>query len=207
MSQRVDERSEEREGHKGPIAEPETPPFFTVTASEAQMQDRATALPIRLVLSDVDGVMTGGELIYGTDAAGDLKAFHVRDGMGIKIWQAAGFGFGIVSSRDSPAVRRRASELGIEHLVQGADLKLPAVMQLVQSLGLKPAETAYIGDDLPDLAVMRFVGLAVAPADACSDVLSLAHWVTRSPGGRGVVREVIERLMRANGIWEKYALA
>jgi len=172
--------------------------------SELARRDRPVALPIRMILSDVDGVMTSGQLWF--DAAGaEIKQFHVRDGMGIKVWQAAGLGFAIVSSRNSAAVARRASELQIKHLLQGVDPKLPAVRQLLTSLAIAPEQVAYIGDDLPDLPVMRHVGLSVAPADACSDVLAEAQWVMNTAGGCGAVRELIERLMRATASWKEYA--
>lgn len=168
--------------------------------------DRELAGKIRLILSDVDGVMTDGQLIY--DALGaDVKQFHVRDGMGIKLWQRAGFAFGIVSSRNSGSVRRRAKELGIEHVLQGVDPKWPAVVQLLQSIGITTEQTAYIGDDVPDVPVMRGVALAVAPADACADTIAAAHWVMKAGGGQGAVRELIERLMRAASKWEEHALS
>jgi 3-deoxy-D-manno-octulosonate 8-phosphate phosphatase (KDO 8-P phosphatase) len=169
-------------------------------------EDLPVAQSIRLILSDVDGVMTGGELFYDSLGAG-IKQFHVRDGMGIKIWQRAGFVFGIVSSRNSAAVRMRANELGIKHVLQGVEPKLAAVLQLIESIGMTADQTAYIGDDLPDVPVMRSVALAVAPADACVDALAAAHWVTGARGGQGAVRELIERLMRARAIWEEHALS
>jgi len=166
--------------------------------------DPILAAPIRLILSDVDGVLTGGELIF--DSAGvEAKQFHVRDGMGIKLWQAAGFGFGLVSSRNSPVVTRRAAELRIPHVLQGVADKLPAVRELAEKLNVTADQIAYIGDDLPDLPVMDWVGLAIAPADACQDCLHRVDWTTRLPGGRGAVRELIERLMRGKSIWEEYA--
>jgi len=168
--------------------------------------DLQLARPIRLILSDVDGVMTGGELYYDTLGV-NLKQFHVRDGMGIKVWQRSGGTFGIVSSRIHSGVRLRAGELGIKHVVQGVDPKLPAVVHLLEALGVSPAETAYIGDDLPDLPVMDHVALAVAPADASADVLAAADWVLQTRGGQGVVRELIERLMRATSTWEQHALS
>ena len=171
-----------------------------------QPTDLQLARPIRLILSDVDGVMTAGELFY--DALGaNIKQFHVRDGMGIKVWQRAGFSFGIVSARSHPAVRVRAAELGVMHLVQGVDPKLPAVLQLLEAIGVTADQTAYIGDDLADLPVLRRVALAVAPADACADVIAAAHWVMQRGGGQGAVRELIERLMRATSIWEQHALS
>jgi 3-deoxy-D-manno-octulosonate 8-phosphate phosphatase (KDO 8-P phosphatase) len=172
----------------------------------AATNDLQLARPIRLILSDVDGVMTGGELYYDTLGV-NLKQFHVRDGMGIKVWQRAGGTFGIVSSRIHSGVRLRANELGIKHVLQGVEPKLPAVVHLLETLGVDPAETAYIGDDLPDLPVMEHVALAVAPADASSDVCAAADWVLHTRGGQGVVRELIERLMRATSTWEQHALS
>jgi 3-deoxy-D-manno-octulosonate 8-phosphate phosphatase (KDO 8-P phosphatase) len=165
--------------------------------------DMPIAEPIRLILSDVDGVMTTGQLWFDA-SGGEIKQFHVRDGMAIKIWQSSGMGFGIVSSRNSPAVARRAAEIGITHILQGVDPKLPAVVQLLDSMGIAPQQVAYIGDDLPDLPVMRYVGLSVAPADACDDVLAEAIWVLQTGGGCGAIRELVQRLMRATSRWEEH---
>ncbi len=166
--------------------------------------DLPVAEPIRLILSDVDGVMTTGQLWFDA-AGGEIKQFHVRDGMAVKIWQTAGMQFGIVSSRNSPAVTRRAAEIGVSHVLQGVDPKLPAVIELLGSLGVPPDQVAYIGDDLPDLPVMRHVGLSAAPADACDDVLAEVTWVMRTGGGCGAIRELVERLMRATSTWEAHA--
>lgn len=166
--------------------------------------DLPIAEPIRLILSDVDGVMTTGQLWFDA-AGGEIKQFHVRDGMAIKVWQSAGMQFGIVSSRNSPAVTRRAAEIGLSHVIQGVDPKLPAVIQLLRSLDIRPEQVAYIGDDLPDLPVMRHVGLSAAPADACDDVLAEVTWAMRTAGGCGAIRELVERLMRATSIWEEHA--
>ncbi len=168
--------------------------------------DAAIAAPIRLLLSDVDGVLTGGQLYFDT-AGNEIKQFHVRDGMGIKAWMSAGLEFGIISSRDSSVVARRAAELGIGHLFQGVESKLPVVERLVDELGLVADQVAYIGDDLPDLAVLEWVGLSVAPADACRDVRHSVSWLTECRGGEGAVRELVERLMQAKSIWEGYVRA
>jgi 3-deoxy-D-manno-octulosonate 8-phosphate phosphatase (KDO 8-P phosphatase) len=175
-------------------------------AVAAPQDDLQLARPIRLILSDVDGVMTAGELFYDSLGA-SIKQFHVRDGMGIKVWLQAGFSFGIVSARSHPAVRMRATELGIKHLLQGVDPKLPAVLELLESIGVTADQTAYIGDDLADLPVLRRVALAVAPADACADVIAAAHWIMPRGGGQGAVRDLIERIMRARSMWEQYALS
>lgn len=168
--------------------------------------DQHIAAPIRMILSDVDGVMTDGSLLYDSDG-GEWKQFHVRDGLGVKMWLAGGGQFGIVSSRDSPIVERRAAELGVPLVLQGVDDKLAAVQQLTVGGQLRPQQIAYIGDDLLDLALMRYVGLSAAPADACWDVLQQAAWVLHAAGGRGAVRELIERLMRAQSTWRPDAAA
>lgn len=164
----------------------------------------AVAGDIRLILSDVDGVMTTGQLWF--DASGqEIKQFHVRDGLAIKLWMAAGGDFGIVTARSSLAVQRRGDELAIPHVLQGVSPKWPAVQTLLNQLQIQPAAVAYIGDDLPDLPVMRRVGLSVAPADACDDVLQQADWVLQTNGGCGAVRELIERLLKATDRWEGLA--
>ena len=162
--------------------------------------DSEIAAPIKLILSDVDGVLTNGQIIY--DAAGfETKAFHVRDGLGIKLWQQAGFSFGIVTARTSEIVARRAQELGITGLRQGSQQKWDAAVELMQQCGCGPEETCYIGDDLPDLAVLTRVGLPVCVSDAASDVRKAATWITKLPGGSGAVRELIERLLHAKSKW------
>ena len=164
-------------------------------------RDKEIAQPIRLLLSDVDGVLTDGAIII--DNAGiESKAFHVRDGLGIRMWQRAGLEFGILTARNSQVVKLRASELGITHVRQGFAEKLPAARELFQTLSVTPEEVCYIGDDLPDLPVLQEVGLPVAVADASAEVREVAKWTTELPGGKGAVRELIERLMKAKGCWE-----
>ena len=156
---------------------------------------------IELILSDVDGVMTDGGIIYDTHGV-EIKRFQVRDGLGIKLWQKAGFRFGILTSRSSQSVRLRAAELGVDLLRQGCEEKLPAAQQIMQELRLKPAQVCYIGDDLPDLAVMRQVGYPVAVADAVAEVRAAAAVVTIQGGGFGAVRETVETILKAKGIWD-----
>src|SRR6056297_1264042 len=116
--------------------------------------DDQIARPIRVLLSDVDGVMTDVRIIYD-NRGNETKCFHVRDGLGIKLWQKAGYHFAIITSRTSEVVRIRAAELGVEHVRQGVPNKWAAAIEVMRSLGVTAEETAYIGDDLPDLAVMR----------------------------------------------------
>ena len=167
------------------------------------MNDTQIANPIRCILSDVDGVMTDGRIIYDSQG-NETKRFHARDGLGIKLWMKSGFKFGILTARNSPVVTRRGEELGVDSIQQGFGDKLPAAMETWQSWGISPEEVCYIGDDLPDLPVMRKIGLAVAPADAVLDIRSTAQWVLRSRGGEGAVRELIERLLRATNRWEEH---
>ncbi|HMP78071.1 MAG TPA: HAD hydrolase family protein [Pirellulaceae bacterium] len=164
------------------------------------MKIEQRAQPIRLILSDVDGVLTGGEIVFDNQGY-ESKQFHVRDGLGIKLWQRAGFHFGLLTSRSSHIVKIRAAELNISIVRQGFEDKLPMAIQVCEELGMTARETCYIGDDLPDLPVMRHVGMAVAVADAVAEVQAAAHHITRLAGGQGAVREVIETILRSQGRW------
>ena len=155
---------------------------------------RQRARQVRLLVLDVDGVLTDGQLIY--DAQGqESKAFHVRDGYGIKQVMKAGVTVAIISGRASAATAIRARELGIEHVYLGRDDKDVALAELLESLGASTRDMACMGDDSPDLAMMRVAGLAVAVADAHPSALDAAHWVTQLPGGRGAVREFCDLLV------------
>lgn len=162
----------------------------------------ARAAAIELLLLDVDGVLTDGSVIYADDGS-ELKRFHVRDGSGLKLWHAAGKRSAIVSGRKSVAVERRAAELGISPVLQGADDKLAALNDLLTATGLRPEQVCAIGDDLPDVPVLRRCGLAVAVADACLELRAIANHITAAPGGRGAVREAIEWLLKAGGRWDE----
>jgi len=153
---------------------------------------------VRLLALDVDGVLTDGR-IYLSGAGEELKVFHVRDGSGLVAVQRAGIAVAIVSGRDSAAVRRRAEELGIGHVRQGVGDKGAGLDQLLAELGVGREATACVGDDTPDLPMLRRAGLAIAVADAHPAVLGMAHWVTPSPGGRGAVRDVCDLLLSARG--------
>jgi 3-deoxy-D-manno-octulosonate 8-phosphate phosphatase (KDO 8-P phosphatase) len=151
---------------------------------------------IRLLVLDVDGVLTDGR-IYMSPAGEELKVFHVRDGAGLVALQRAGVAVAIISGRDSAAVTRRASELGIRHVRQGVVDKAAELAALMRELGVAPAGTACVGDDTPDLPMLEAAGLAVAVADAHPALKAVAHWVTPSPGGLGAVREVCDLLLNA----------
>lgn len=157
---------------------------------------------IRLLLLDVDGVMTDGRIVYD-ERGGEIKAFDVKDGHGIKMLQRAGVRVGIITGRQSPVVEVRARELGIDILFQGVNDKLVPYGQLLQSLGLRDDEVAYVGDDIVDLPVLRRVGFAATVADGLTDLHPLVHYVTTRPGGRGAVREVCDLLLKGSGRWEE----
>lgn len=156
---------------------------------------------IELMISDVDGVLTDGRLIYDNRGI-ETKQFFVRDGMGIKLWQKAGHRFGIITLRSSQVVRTRAAEMNVEIVRQGADDKLAALRSILAETGVELERTCFIGDDLPDLPAIIRAGLGVAVADACEDVRGRAHFVTKNPGGRGAVRETIEMILRAQLRWD-----
>jgi YrbI family 3-deoxy-D-manno-octulosonate 8-phosphate phosphatase len=154
-----------------------------------------------LLLADVDGVMTDGRLAFDNQGM-ESKAFHIRDGLGIKLWQRAGHRFGLVSGRSSHIVKLRASELGVEIVRQGFEDKWPVVAEILAQLGLAAEQAAFIGDDLPDLAVLQRVGFAAAVADAAAEVREAAHFVTQARGGRGAVRELVELMLKAQDRWQ-----
>jgi 3-deoxy-D-manno-octulosonate 8-phosphate phosphatase (KDO 8-P phosphatase) len=153
---------------------------------------------IRLVIFDVDGVLTDGSLYLGNDGE-ELKAFYVRDGLGMKLLQATGVIIAIITAKISRIVVRRMEELGIHHVFQGQHNKLIAFKMLCEELQLEPQQVAYVGDDVIDVPVMLKVGLAIAVGDADALVVERAHWQTQSAGGRGAAREVCELIMQAQG--------
>lgn len=156
--------------------------------------------PIELLLSDVDGVLTDGGVVFNNHGI-ESKQFHVRDGMGIKLAHMAGLRFGVVTSRNSHVVKVRAAELGIDIVRQGTHDKLQAVQEIARGLSLELHQVGYIGDDLPDLAVLKAVGLGVAVADAPPELALAAAYTTKLPGGRGAVRETVELILKAKRLW------
>jgi len=165
------------------------------------LQQRAA--PIELMLSDVDGVLTDGSVVFDNQGI-ETKKFHIADGLGIQLWRRAGYRFGMITGRSSHIVRLRAAELGVELVRQGVEDKLAVVQQVVAELGLQMHQVCFLGDDLPDLAVVRQVGLGVAVADGCEELRRAAHYVTRRPGGRGAVREAIETILKAQARWDDF---
>ena len=153
---------------------------------------------IRLIIFDVDGVLTDGSLYIGDDGQ-EYKAFHSKDGHGMVMLQQTGVQIAIITGRTSEVVRIRMTSLGIEHVYQGKRDKLPAYEELKQATGLHDGQIAYVGDDVVDLPVMTRVGLAIAVQDAHALAKQHAHWVTPSGGGRGAAREACELIMDAQG--------
>lgn len=156
---------------------------------------------VQLLLLDVDGVLTDGGVTYD-DAGVESKTFHIRDGLALRAWQRSGLRAGIITGRSSRVVERRAAELGIEILRQGIEDKLTAAAEVIKECGLSWDEAAFLGDDLPDLPVVMRCGVGAAVADACEELRRAAVLVTMLPGGRGAVRELIERMLKARGGWD-----
>ncbi len=160
----------------------------------------ARARAVRLVVLDVDGVLTDGRIIYGTGGM-ELKAFDVRDGHGVKMFHQAGLRTAILTGRTSEVVGRRAEELGIADVVQNAKDKLAAYRELLARHALADAQVACVGDDVTDLPLFARAGLAVAVPGAAPEARAAAHYVTRRAGGRGAVREVLDLILKAQGLW------
>ena len=168
------------------------------------MIDAALAKRIRLVGLDVDGVLTDGGIYLGASdgAPVELKRYHIQDGLGIRFLRDAGIIVAIVTGRVSASVRLRADELGITDVIQDPHArKLPAFLSILERNGIAPEEAAFVGDDYPDLAILRVVGLAVAVDNAVDDVKEVAHIRLKRSGGDGAVREFTEVLLRARGEW------
>lgn len=160
----------------------------------------ATPASIRLLALDVDGVLTDGG-IYVDDQGQETKRFHVRDGYAIKLWQSLGFKVAWITGRESESVARRARYLAIDHLQQGVSDKTRSLAELVAATGVPAEAVAFLGDDWPDLRIMQAVGYSMAVADAEPEVLAAARFVTRRNGGQGAVRDAIEHLLRAKGLY------
>ncbi len=157
---------------------------------------------IKMLLLDVDGVMTDGRIIFDSNGI-ESKFFNVKDGHGIKMLQRAGIEVGIISGRQSQVVANRAAELGIERVFLKALDKLVPYLTILADTGLADDEVAFIGDDLIDIPVLRRVGFAAAPADAIAEVFPFVHLVTKNRGGWGAVREISDLLLKSQGRWEE----
>ena len=166
------------------------------TQREAVLQKAAR---IRLLILDIDGVLTDGRLYFG-NSGDEYKAFHIRDGHGIKMVQNNKIEVAVISGRRSAAAERRLQDLGVRHVYLGVTDKLAVFLELLSELALAPVEAAFVGDDLVDLPVLGRVGLAIAVRDADAFVRGHVHWQTSYPGGHGAVREVCELLLAAHGL-------
>ena len=162
---------------------------------------RVRAERIRLLVLDVDGVLTDGSIQY-TSAGEEIKSFSILDGLGLKLARRAGVDSAIITGRRSPMVERRAAEMGITHCMQGREDKLQALCELLGNLDLSLEQTAYMGDDLPDLAAIRAAGLGLTVANAGAGVARHAAWQSQARGGHGAVREACEWLLRLRGQWD-----
>lgn len=165
------------------------------------MSDLEKLKAIKLLILDIDGVLTDGSVIYNDDGL-ETKAFNVKDGLGIRLLMEAGIHICIATGRRSQALLHRCKDLGIEHIFDGISDKAAILDLILDRTGVSAAEVAFIGDDLPDLPLMKRIGLSIAVADADETVLENADMVTTAQGGQGAVREVSETLLKAQGLWE-----
>jgi 3-deoxy-D-manno-octulosonate 8-phosphate phosphatase (KDO 8-P phosphatase) len=163
---------------------------------------RSRIVRVRLMIFDVDGVLTDGRIIYHDDGS-EIKAFDVQDGHGIKLLQRGGIEVALITGRFCRAVEHRAQGLGIKRVYQGARDKLEAYEEILEDTGLRHAEVGFMGDDLIDIPLLRRVGFAAVVPNAVSYVIPYAHYVTRAPGGHGACREICELLLRVQGLWDE----
>lgn len=156
---------------------------------------------IELVLLDVDGVLTDGKITY-SDSGEQIKSFDSKDGLGIRLLMKSGIQVGIITARKSKALKHRCQNLKIELLLEGIRNKAEGLEKISKQTGISPENTAYVGDDLLDLPIMKRVGLAICVADACNDVKNHSHIITENNGGCGAVREISESILKAKGLWD-----
>jgi 3-deoxy-D-manno-octulosonate 8-phosphate phosphatase (KDO 8-P phosphatase) len=164
------------------------------------------AAQIKVLLMDVDGTMTDGGVALLSQADGsalEIKTFDAHDGQGLTLAHTAGIRTGCITGRESPALLRRASEMKMEFVYMKQPTKIPAYEEILRKTGVPESAVAYVGDDLPDLPVMRRVGLAIAVGDAVLEVKEAAHFTTKAVAGRGAIREAIELIIKSKGIWEE----
>jgi len=164
------------------------------------------AAQIKVLLMDVDGTMTDGSVMLLSQPDGtalEIKSFDAHDGQGLTLAHTAGIRTGCITGRESPALARRANEMKMEFVYMKQPVKIPAYEEIVRKAGVPESTVAYVGDDLPDIPVMRRVGLAIAVADAVPEVKAAAHFITKSVAGRGAIRDAVELLLKSKGIWEE----
>ena len=189
------------------LSGPPPPPWTGVVSSPQRIgvtvAELAALKSVRMVVLDVDGVLTPGARVhYGPDGNDQLE-FSIRDGMGIKLLQRAGIDVALLSGRDTAPVRARARDLGIEHALLGVEHKVPRLREFAKAQGLSLEQIAYMGDDLNDIPVLNAVGFGAAPGDAQPEVRRASHWVAGASGGRGAVRELAELIVKFQGKWEE----
>jgi len=164
------------------------------------------AAQIKLLLMDVDGTMTDGGVLLLSQPDGsalEIKKFDAHDGQGLTLAHTAGIRTGCITGRESAALLRRAHEMKMDYIYMKIPLKMPAYEEILAKAGLKDAEVAYVGDDLPDIPILKRVGLAVAVGDAVADVKKIAHYTTKAHAGKGAIREAIELILKSKGIWDE----
>ncbi len=164
------------------------------------------AAQIKLLLMDVDGTMTDGGVLLLSQPDGsalEIKKFDAHDGQGLTLAHTAGIRTGCITGRESPALLRRAHEMKMEYIYMKIPLKMPAYEEILAKAGVKDAEVAFVGDDLPDIPILKRVGLAVAVGDAVPDVKKIAHYTTKAHAGKGAIREAIELILKSKGIWDE----
>ena len=164
------------------------------------------AAQIKLLLMDVDGTMTDGGVLLLSQPDGsalEIKKFDAHDGQGLTLAHTAGIRTGCITGRESPALLRRAREMKMEYVYMKIPLKMPAYEEILGKAGLKDSEVAFVGDDLPDIPILKRVGLAVAVGDAVADVKKVAHYTTHAHAGKGAIREAIELILKSKGLWDE----
>ena len=164
------------------------------------------AAQIKLLLMDVDGTMTDGGVLLLSQPDGsalEIKKFDAHDGQGLTLVHTAGIRTGCITGRESPALLRRAHEMKMDYIYMKIPLKMPAYEEILVKAGVKDAEVAFVGDDLPDIPILKRVGLAVAVGDAVADVKKIAHYTTKALAGKGAIREAIELILKSKGIWDE----
>jgi len=175
---------------------------ISLVRTEAWKAALVRAAQVKLLLLDVDGVLTDGTLIYSSDGV-ESKCFNTQDGLGLRLLQDSGVSVGIITARTSPMVERRAQDLRLAHVFQGHSDKLVIYEQILKETGLRPPQTGYMGDDLMDLPILNRVGLAAAPANAVAEIRQRAHYSCERSGGSGAVRELCDLILEAQGNLER----